>query len=99
MIPLTQIPDFTEADAETLKKMYGSEVFMIVLKLIKREYFIACQQMEECSPEALVTFQGTAKGLKQVYNLVMFHSSPDMIKEQKDSKPLLLGKKVANFKQ
>jgi hypothetical protein len=99
MIQITQIPDLNEDDLATLKRMYCSEIFLIVLKLIKKEYFAACSKMEDCGPHELSNFQGTARGLKQVYNLIMHYTVPEAsANEKKPVGGLINGKRVANFK-
>jgi len=100
MIKITEIPDFTQEDEDTLAKLHGSEVFLIVLKLIKKQYFVACSQMEDCTPAELVSFQGTARGFKTIFTIMLNHSSPKQILDssKKSEGALIFGKKLSNFK-
>lgn len=78
MIKITDMPPLTEEDKLTIAKMKGSEMFLLFCKILSEEYLKSCAQMAEAGPHELQTFQGTARGLMTVFNMLMHHASKDV---------------------
>jgi hypothetical protein len=104
MIPhISQIPNFTEQDRQTLETMRGSEIFLIVAKILAKEWHTATTKMVSCEQEDLVRFQGFAQGLLSIYNQLMLYANvdvPDKTLEmpEKQRQPLSNGKILRNMK-
>jgi hypothetical protein len=97
MIPhISLIPELTKEDEKTLEKLKGSEAFLIVAKVLAKEWRAASTQMLTCSPTDLVAYQGHARALVSAYNNIMRYANVDI---PDNSEPLLPKvKKLRNMK-
>lgn len=98
MIPhISAIPQFTDEDKKTLEKMKGSEVFLIVAKILAKEWHTTTTQMLGCAREDLVQFQGHARALVSVYNQLMLYANVDV--PEKQAPDLQVVRKLRNIKE